>query len=156
MRARDLPACIFLNKSVPPDRMRYSLAHELGHVIMRTDSDNSIEIEANMFAAELLAPARELRRDLIGGRVTLERLAQLKAKWRVSMQFILYQAKEIGIINEYQSQYLWKQISMHGWKTREPPETDFEYERPTVFPRIVNLHVNELGYDVTEFGSLPY
>jgi hypothetical protein len=70
------------------------------------------------------------------------------------MQFILYQAKDVGTINEYQSQYLWKQISRHGWRTREPPETDFTYEQPVVFPHIVNLHVNDLGYDLSDFESL--
>ena len=30
MNVRDLPPCIFLNRNVPPDRMRFSLAYELG------------------------------------------------------------------------------------------------------------------------------
>jgi Zn-dependent peptidase ImmA (M78 family)/transcriptional regulator with XRE-family HTH domain len=154
MRARDLPTCIFLNRSAPPDRMRFSLAHELGHVIAHRIPTDSIEEEANMFAAELLVPERDLRRDLIGGRLTLERLAQLKAKWRVSMQFILYQAKDIGVIKDYQAQYLWKQLSRHGWRTREPIETDFAYETPVIFPHIVSLHVNDLGYDLSDFESL--
>ena len=154
MRLPDLPPCIFLNRTAPADRMRFSLAHELCHVICHRIPTDTMEDEANAFAAELLVPGNELRRDLIGGRVNLERLARLKARWRVSMAFLLYQARETGCLNTYQSQYLWKQISYKGWKTREPPETDFAHEKPTLFPRILNIHVDELNYGLKEFEEL--
>jgi Zn-dependent peptidase ImmA (M78 family) len=115
---------------------------------------DTMEDEAYTFAAELLVPERELRRDMIGGRITLERLARLKAKWRLSMQFLLYQAAEIGCLRLHQSQYLWKQISRLGWRTREPAETDFLPENPTLFPRILKLHSEEMGYGMPEFGRL--
>lgn len=154
MNAPGLPPCIFLNKTSPADRMRASLAHEIGHVIMHRVPTDSIEDEAYTFAAELLVPEKELRRDLIGGRITLERLARLKAKWRVSMQFILFQAKEIGCLRPHQSQYLWKQISRLGWRTREPADTDFDPENPTLFLNVLNLHAGELGYGINEFSEL--
>src|SRR5260370_38582809 len=84
--------CIFLNRSVPADRMRASLGHEIGHVIMHRVPTDTMEDEAYTFAAELLVPERELRRDMIGGRISLESLARLKAKWRISRQFLLHQA----------------------------------------------------------------
>lgn len=154
MRLDDLPPCIFLNRNRPADRMRFSLAHELGHVIMHRVPTDSIEEEANTFAAEFLVPEKELRRDLIGGRVTLERLAQLKAHWKVSMQFLLYQAAVGGVLNRNQSQYLWKQISRLGWRTREPAETDFAPEEPRLFPQIINLHQDNLAYDISEFTQM--
>jgi Zn-dependent peptidase ImmA (M78 family)/DNA-binding XRE family transcriptional regulator len=154
MRVPGLPPCIFLNRTAPADRMRFSLAHELCHVICHRIPTDSMEEDANVFAAELLVPEKELRRDLIGGRVNLERLARLKARWRVSMAFLLYQAKETGCVTDYQGQYLWKQISSKGWRTREPSETDFAHEQPTLFPRILNLHVEDLNYGVGEFEKL--
>jgi Zn-dependent peptidase ImmA (M78 family)/transcriptional regulator with XRE-family HTH domain len=154
MRVPDLPPCIFLNRTAPADRMRFSLAHELCHIISHRIPTDMMEDEANAFAAELLVPEKELRRDLIGGRVNLERLARLKARWRVSMAFLLYQAKETGCLSPYQSQYLWKQISSKGWRTREPSETDFAHEQPTLFPRILNLHVEDLNYDAKGFSEL--
>jgi Zn-dependent peptidase ImmA (M78 family)/transcriptional regulator with XRE-family HTH domain len=154
MRVPDLPPCIFLNRTAPADRMRYSLAHELCHVIAHRVPTPTMEDEANTFAAELLVPEKELRRDLIGGRITLERLARLKARWHVSIQFLLYQAKDIGSLTEHQAQYLWKQISMKGWRTREPVETDFAHEQPVLFPRILDLHLRDLKYGVAEFSEL--
>jgi Zn-dependent peptidase ImmA (M78 family)/transcriptional regulator with XRE-family HTH domain len=154
MRVPDLPPCVFLNRTVPADRMRFSLAHEICHVIAHRVPTDTMEDEANTFAAELLVPEKELQRDLIGGRITLERLARLKARWRVSMQFLLFQAKELDLLSSHQSQYLWKQISMKGWRTREPAETDFAHEVPTLFPRVLNLHLHDLKYGVPEFSEL--
>jgi Zn-dependent peptidase ImmA (M78 family)/transcriptional regulator with XRE-family HTH domain len=149
-----MPPCIFLNRSAPADRMRASLGHEIGHVVMHRVPTDTMEDEAYTFAAELLVPERELRRDMIGGRITLERLARLKAKWRLSMQFLLYQAGEIGCLRLHQSQYLWKQISRLGWRTREPAETDFLPENPNLFQRILKLHSEEMGYGMSEFRRL--
>jgi len=149
-----LPPCVFINKDAPADRMRASLAHEIGHVIMHRVPTDTMEEEAYTFAAELLAPEKELRRDLIGGKLTLERLARLKAKWRISMQFLLYPARQIGAITPTQSTYLWKQTSYLGWKTREPAETDFPAERPALFDHLLNLHAEELGYRAADFSEL--
>jgi len=155
MTVPNMPPCVFLNRTTPADRMRASLAHEIGHVIMHRVPTDTIEDEAYTFAAELLVPEKELTRDLIGGgRLTLERLARLKAKWRVSMQFLLFQAGAIGCITPHQSQYLWKQISRLGWRTREPAETDFPPERPTLFPKVLRLHSEELGYGLGELSEL--
>lgn len=154
MTVPGMPPCIFLNRSAPADRMRASLGHEIGHVIMHRVPTDTMEDEAYTFAAELLVPERELRRDLIGGRITLERLARLKAKYRVSMQFLLYQAAELGCLKPYQSQYLWKLMSGKGWRTREPVETDFAPEKPGLFLRLLNLHSGDLGYGMPEFCKL--
>ena len=70
------------------------------------------------------------------------------------MQFVLYQAKETGSIGLYQSQYLWKQISQRGWRTREPSDTDFIPEEPNLFKKILNLHSEELGYGMADFSEL--
>lgn len=154
MTARDLPPCIFLNRHVPPDRMRFSLAHELGHVIMHQIPTDQIEDEANAFAGELLVPERLFRRSLIGQKITLEWLARQKSYWRTSMAFLLYRASAIGALTRHQSEYLWKRLSALGWRTREPPETDFEYEQPSVFPRLIKLHADDLQYDLETLKAL--
>lgn len=154
MMVRDLPPCIFLNSRVPPDRMRFSLAHELGHVIMHRVPTPDMEDEANAFAGELLLPERLYKRALIGQRITLDWLARQKAYWRVSMAFLLYRASALGLVTRHQSEYLWRKISGLGWRTREPQETDFAYERPTVFPALVKFHADDLGYGISELRKL--
>jgi Zn-dependent peptidase ImmA (M78 family)/transcriptional regulator with XRE-family HTH domain len=154
MKTRDLPSCVFLNKNAPPDRMRLSLAHELGHVIMHRIPTDNIEDEANAFAGELLVPERQFRRLLIGQRITLEWLARQKAYWRTSMAFLLYRAGAVGALSRNQSEYLWKKLTALGWRTREPAETDFPYEQPSVFPKLIQLHTDGLQYDIETLKTL--
>lgn len=155
MKVRDLPPCIFLNRNVPPDRMRASLAHELGHVVMHSVPTDTIEDEANSFAAELMVPERQFRRQFAGrSGITLEWLARQKAYWKMSMAFLLYRAGSLEIVTRHQSEYAWKRISSLGWRTREPQETDFPYEEPTAFPELLHIHGNLLGYDLKTIGAL--
>lgn len=154
MSVRDLPPCIFLNSNVTADRMRYSLAHELGHVIMHRVPTESIEDEANAFASELLIPERGFRRSVIGQKVTLDWLIRQKAYWRVSMAFVLFRAGSLGLITRHQSEYLWKKITALGWRMREPQDTDFPPENPTVFPSLVRFHAEDLQYDIGDLQRL--
>lgn len=154
MTVRDLPSCIFLNSRVTADRMRFSLAHELGHVVMHRVPTNEIEDEANSFAGELLVPEKAFRRSLIGQRITLEWLARQKAYWRVSMAFLVFRAGVLGLTTRHQNEYLWKRLSALGWRTREPQETDFPHERPTVFPGLVRFHAEDLQYGIDELRQL--
>jgi Zn-dependent peptidase ImmA (M78 family)/transcriptional regulator with XRE-family HTH domain len=155
LKVRDLPPCIFLNRNVPPDRMRASLGHELGHVIMHHVPTDDMEDEANAFAAELLVPEKQFRRQFSGrGVVTLELLARQKAFWRMSMGFLLYRIGALEIRTRHQTEYLWKRMSSLGWRTREPQETDFRYEEPSVFPELLKIHGDVLGYDIGAMGEL--
>lgn len=154
MRLRDVPPIIFLNQSAPPDRMRHSLAHELGHLVMHSVPTDSMEEEADTFAGELLAPMAELRSDLIGGRVTLERLVQLKKYWRVSVASLLYRAAKYGILSRNQASYLWRQLSMRGWRKREPDETQFQPEGARLFTHVIDLHEKNLCFDAQDLARM--
>lgn len=145
----DLPHCIFLNKSAPPDRMRFSLAHELGHIIMHRIPTDNIENEANQFASELLMPEKDIKRHF-SGKLTIEKLVRLKLTWRVSIQALMYRAKQIEAISHNQYVYLKRIINKNGWQTREPADTDFPYEQPSVSTDIVKLHTDDMGYSEKE------
>ena len=149
----DMPPCIFLNRNMPADRQRFSLAHELGHVVMHQVPSPEMENEANKFASALLMPARAIRPHFSGRRLTMERLAALKPIWRVSMAALLYRSKEIGAVTENQSQYLWRQMSAMGCRRTEPPELDLKVEMPTVIPEIVRLHLEDLGYSLSDLAE---
>jgi Zn-dependent peptidase ImmA (M78 family)/transcriptional regulator with XRE-family HTH domain len=148
-----LPPCIFLNSRAPADRMRFSLAHECGHLVMHAVPTDDIENEANVFARCLLMPERDIRRHFIDG-VTIERLLRLKAYWRVSAQSLLFRAREIECISKNQSDYLWRIISARGWRTREPADTDFPHETPALFPRIIEIYTKEFAYSRNELGKV--
>lgn len=119
---RTLPV-IGLSGGRPADRIRMSTAHELGHLVMHRCihlASKENEEEAYAFAAEFLMPASDIYSDLTAQKISLFRLAELKAKWRTSMQAILRRSRELQIINDRQYRYVMMQISQRGWRSEEP------------------------------------
>lgn len=153
--SRWMPGCspvFFVNKLCPKDRYRYSLAHELGHMVMHRLPNPDIEDQADRFAAEFLLPEREIYADLRD--LTLTKLAVLKQYWKVSMAAILMRAKTLKLITENRYRYLWSQMSNAGYRTREPAELDVDGEQPSLLQEIIETHINELGYSTSDLGRI--
>jgi len=115
---------------VPGDRQRFTVAHELGHLVMHFEQrppDSAVEAariekQAHRFAAAFLAPADPLIDDLnrIGGRVTLSALAQLKEAWGVAIKALVVRFQHLGVIEQDHARSLYKQISARRWNKSEP------------------------------------
>jgi len=130
---------IIVSCNIPGDRMRFSVAHEIGHLVMHTAPKGTMiamEKEANSFAAEFLMPEDAIRNELVTP-VTLTSIAQLKPKWGVSMQALIYRAHNLEIITDRQYRYLFEQLSARGWRTREPSNLDIPIETPQAFSKMV-------------------
>jgi Zn-dependent peptidase ImmA (M78 family)/DNA-binding XRE family transcriptional regulator len=149
----DLPPCIFLNRNQPADRVRFTLAHELGHLIMHHIPAPEMEDQADKFASALLMPFADIRATLTG-RVTLPSLAALKPVWRVSIQSLIMRAFTIGAISANQNRYLWQQINSSKFRFHEPTELDLAYEEPKILPMIFKLHLEKLGYSTNEIANI--
>jgi Zn-dependent peptidase ImmA (M78 family)/transcriptional regulator with XRE-family HTH domain len=121
----DIPF-IFLNRQFPAGRMRLTLAHELGHLVMHRAPHENVENEAWEFAAEFLMPAAAIGRDLYP--LNLGTLADLKRKWGVSMQAIIQRAEALGKTSERYSRYLWMQMGKSGYRIQEPYDDTMERE----------------------------
>lgn len=147
-----LPPLFFVNAGLSTDRERMSLCHELGHLVMHHAPSPNMEAEANRFAGEFLMPAREIKPHLDG--INLSRLAAIKPYWRVSMAAALYRAMELKRISERNYRHIWSQMSMRGYKRREPPELDLAPEKPTMFQEILDLYAKHFGYGLPEFRKL--
>jgi Zn-dependent peptidase ImmA (M78 family)/DNA-binding XRE family transcriptional regulator len=144
------PPIILINRDHPADRIRFTLAHELGHLVMHRFPTPEMEDEANRFASAFLLPPPEMKDAFSGRKVTLELLASMKKEWRVSMQSLLVSAQTQKAVSNNQARYLWQQISMRGWRTREPASLDFPHDHPSVLPTIIKAHVNDLGFEPDE------
>lgn len=145
---------IFLNSSMPNDRIRFTLAHELGHIIMHmefpvNDCDLA-EIEADQFAAELLIPRKEIAQELCG--LTLQTLFQLKKKWRVSMHAIIRNARDMGIITSDVYRNFQIKFSRAGYSKSEP--APLPIENTTLIDETIKLYKKELGYTISDLCSL--
>lgn len=149
----ETPPCIFLNRVQKADRMRFTLAHEFGHLVMHKFPHAAMEGEANEFASALLMPAQYIKGSLMGN-LDFWRLGQLKLVWKVAMQALLYRANTLNTINKFQYQRMWKEFSKRGNRIEEPREYDFPIETPNVFPEMINLHFSQLEYSVSELAQV--
>jgi Zn-dependent peptidase ImmA (M78 family) len=149
-----MPKLIALNSDQPADRMRFTLAHELGHLVMHRFPVPQMEEEANAFASSLLIPPSDLKPYILGRRIDLPLLASLKRQWKVSMQSLLMAITPVANLTPNQTQYLWKQISARGYRLREPPELDFPKEEPTIIDSVIGVHRDGLGYSIETLGQL--
>lgn len=143
---------ICVNKDMPGDRLRYTLAHELGHMIMHKLPTPSMEEEADRFASEFLIPARDIGQYL--SNIALDSLANLKQYWKVSMAAILRQALRLRKITDRRYSYLWTQMGAAGYRLREPPELDIPVEKPTLLAELIDLHIKELGYSEEQLSDM--
>ena len=151
-RIPGLPPIVFLNRNQGADRMRFSLAHELGHLVMHAYPHPSMEQEADEFASALLMPASDIGPELNG--LTIEKAAYMKPQWRVSMAALIYRATALKRIDKYKSDYLWRQMSMRNFRLREPAAVDFEKESTSVIDALIDGLVSGMGYTPGELTKL--
>jgi len=144
---------IFVNKNFPPDRYRLTIAHELGHLILhfgnKVGPDRDLESEAYEFAIELLVPENNVRPYL--SKITIEKLADLKGYWYVSMAALLKYANTLGMVTGNQYRYLWTQIGSLGYKKKEP--VNIPVETPGIINEIISAFLSDLGYSKEELAS---
>ena len=121
-QAPGLPPVIGVNASHPPVRMRFTIAHELGHLLLHSKKelhiDQSVvrmrdqrasagvdddEMEANRFAAEILIPESFLKSDLTSlGPVSAddgEAVTKLAKKYLVSVQAMTIRLTTLNLLD---------------------------------------------------------
>lgn len=109
---------------VPPDRLRFTLAHELGHLLMETDhlDDDTAESLVNRFAASLLVPPENARHELGNKRTRLDwdELGILKRKYGLSMAGWIRRASDLDIITAHHAKQLQAEMRQKRWLREEP------------------------------------
>ncbi len=148
-----LPPLFFVNRDLPPDRWRLTLAHELAHMVLHHSLSPDMEHEANTFAAEFLMPAQEVRPHLQGV-TSISDLARLKPYWRTSMAALLKRAQDLKILPGTRARYLWMRLSKAGYRRREPPELDPPRETPALLGELIELHLKDFGYSPAQLAQL--
>jgi Zn-dependent peptidase ImmA (M78 family)/transcriptional regulator with XRE-family HTH domain len=117
-------------------RFNFDLAHELAHILLHNGVDvtieniSRIERQANYFAGCFLLPRETFAREVIS--TSVHYFFKLKERWRVSVAAMVYRCKELGILNQNQVSYLYRQLAAKGMRKREPLDLAFKTESPTV------------------------
>ena len=93
---------IVIKESEWSERKRFTLAHELGHMVMDVRHGVDREKAANRFAGAFLMPAEALWREIGKHRtmISLGELLRLKELFGASFQAIVYRCHDLGIIND--------------------------------------------------------
>lgn len=132
----------------PIERLRFDMAHELGHILMHVwgennedvsrDEFNAREKQANMFASALLLPRETFVRSVSAYPSDVDFYKSLKKKWKVSIQAMMYRTRQIGIISANQFQYMMRIVSKNGWRTKEPGDVPGQL-KDTIFQGAIDL-----------------
>ncbi|WP_295634049.1 XRE family transcriptional regulator [Novosphingobium sp.] len=152
-RIDGLPVLFFVNTNSSMDRLRFTLCHELAHMVLHTTEfkeDGEMEKEADEFAGSFLLPPAELRSQL--RRFDLPHLANMKAYWKVSMSSIAMNAHRHKLITDYQRKMFFIEMNRLGYAKREPNEPP--REQPKILRRMIEFHRTKLEYSDSDIANL--
>jgi len=131
---------IVLRRGLHGERQRFSLAHELGHIILEISGDEKLsEKAAHRFAGAFLMPAEVLWSKVGKHRSSIgwSELFALKDLFGASVQAIAYRCADLGIFSAALSQRLFREFSRLGFRT--PPDYEpnhLKEEEPRRFERL--------------------
>lgn len=134
----DLPV-IVLNERHDGERQRFSLAHELGHLVLVIPNvldERTKEGLCHRFAGAFLIPLEALVAKVGHHRhmLALEEIFLLKPLFGASAQAIVYRCKDQSIISEGTFRRIFQEFSRRGWRKKEP--LSLQPERPARFGRL--------------------
>lgn len=116
---------ISIFKDADPVRKRFTIAHELGHLLLdfsKVEESTPAEKLCHAFAGALLVPRNVMIEELGPKRnkITEWELKKLKGIYGISMQAIMARAFHLGIITQsvYKSFNIY--VNKHGWRKSEP------------------------------------
>jgi Zn-dependent peptidase ImmA (M78 family) len=140
------PVIAISNYNVSGDRLRFSMAHELGHLLLHQTSNiekSQADKEANSFAGEFLMPKESILKEF-SPPITFASLLSAKRRWRVSIQAIIRQLYNLKIITERQYRYL-----MMQWHRKiEPIEIIAEK------PRLLGQMIEHIYGDIIDYKKI--
>lgn len=140
-QGRDAARVVVVRKNIFAERKRFTLAHELGHMVMLPAPGVDEEKAAHRFAGAFLMPADVLRTE-VGARrssISLGELVALKERFGASLQAIAYRCRDLSIIDAKTFSALYRIFAQRGWRSppfEEPAAIPADYEEPKRFERL--------------------
>lgn len=119
---------------------RFSIAHEIGHLLLHTDSgehSSAIEKEADEFAAAFLTPAASMDATL-PQRLDLTTLDRLGRTWGVSPHSLVRRMVERGRTTESSARRAYQRLAMANDPSADPSSA-YPGEVPTLLKKAAEL-----------------
>lgn len=154
---------VLFNSKLNYFRQRFSLAHEIGHIVLHQNCSkedfiahaSNYEKQAHRFASAFLMPLDSFRASVM--KMTIEGALYLKSQWKVSAQAVIRRFFDTGMIDESRYKYLQMEICRRGWKTREPDDGRVLPEEPYYLRNAFNFIFEKniaTPQDVVDYCSL--
>lgn len=130
---------IVVNQGDWGERQRFTVAHEIGHMVLDVFPELNEEKAAHRFAGAFLMPAETLRAEIGKHRKSMGwgELFELKRVFGVSVQALTYRCKDLGIFSTSLFRSLFDEFDRRGW--RSPPHEEpyaMQGEKPKRFERL--------------------
>jgi Zn-dependent peptidase ImmA (M78 family)/DNA-binding XRE family transcriptional regulator len=117
-----------IRKANKPDRIRFTLLHELAHLLLKFGemSEKQKETLCHQFAGAMLLPEETIKAELGEHRnkLSVTELGNIKKQYGISMQALVLRAKDCGIVNEHYSKQFFFFMKQMNWKIDEPVDYD--------------------------------
>jgi Zn-dependent peptidase ImmA (M78 family) len=156
--APELPVIVKNTDVMTAVRMRFDLAHELGHMVMhrhvpdalagRPEIHKLMETQAHRFAGAFVFPATSFVNEIYS--VSIHGLLEPKRRWKLSVQTMTRRARDLRLISQDQYERAFRTISAKGFRKREPLDDTMEAEAPKHASQRVRHLIEERGFTVDE------
>jgi len=135
---------IVINRDLPIDRIRFTAAHELAHILCEFQRGSQKEKLCHSFAGAFLLPKVILERELMKKReqITLWELEEIKQLYGISMQAIVKRAHMLGIVSDFYYRNFQAMLNQKEWKKVEPVEYEGK-EKAIRFKQLLHYAVSE-------------
>lgn len=113
------------NEVNKPDRVRFTLLHELGHLLLKFPDSltfNQKERLCHQFAGAMLLPKNVIRKELgtHRNRLDLHELGHVKQQYGISMQAIVMRANVLEIVSRFFTKQFFDSFTENNWRIDEP------------------------------------
>lgn len=132
---QNVPVIVYLENNTDGARQRFTIAHELGHLILNIKEDLDCEKVVNRFASSLLMPSLSIYNEFGKSRQNISNyeLMAFKMEYKVSMYAIIYRLKELNVISDYLLKKINIYFNKNGYRQCEPnplePEKSYQYKK---------------------------
>lgn len=139
------------------DRIRFTLLHELGHLLLNFGdiTEHQKETLCHQFAGAMLLPEETLKEELgsFRNRLFIPELGNIKKQYGISLQAIVMRAKVCGIINENYTKQFFFMIKQMNWKVDEPIQYE-GVEESNRFDQLIYRALAEEQISMSKAASL--
>lgn len=140
-----------------PERIRFDIAHEIGHLIMHETAlsepesgigTRDIEGEAHAFASQLLMPERRVKA-LIPHHASLQQIFEAKKYFKVAAMAMVYRAHALNRITDWEYRSMCSRLTSLGYRSAEPKGIAMEQSQVFRFVARANqkkgISINTIG-----------